>query len=123
MEIKTARAGFLSNHEVYTLLKETQGDDPKRSRKHPGELDTVVRDCIGHLELTTPVKIQTPEAISALMAYLNALELEKAEKLQIVNTLPRSLVTLYAVVEECDLRFTEEQCEEMITKVDELFPA
>ena len=56
------------------------------------------------------------------MEFLNQFELMKVEKLQIVNSLPRSLVVLYALVEECEDRFGEETSESIIEKINELFP-
>ncbi|QLG74445.1 hypothetical protein HG535_0G03280 [Zygotorulaspora mrakii] len=46
---------------------------------------------------------------------LNEFQLFKAEKLQIVNQLPSSMVHLYAVVEECDSRFSEQQVEQLLS--------
>lgn len=50
-------------------------------------------------------------------------QLEKIEVLQIINFKPLSLVSLYAVVEECDQRFNEDQCQEMIDIVFRYFPS
>lgn len=56
------------------------------------------------------------------MKYLHELKLTKAEKLQIVNLLPRTMVEFYLIVEECEDRFGEEQVEAILAKIEELFP-
>ena len=56
------------------------------------------------------------------MLFLNTLDLVKVEKLQIVNSLPRSMVHLYALIDECDQRFDEDTCESILKKIQELFP-
>ncbi|GME97091.1 unnamed protein product [[Candida] boidinii] len=56
------------------------------------------------------------------MIELNKFSLEKIEKLQIVNFKPRSIVLLYSIVEECDQRFNEDECNSIIEIVNTYFP-
>lgn len=56
------------------------------------------------------------------MKYLHELKLTKAEKLQIVNLLPKTMVEFYLIVEECEDRFGEEQVQAILAKIDQLFP-
>lgn len=134
MNIEVSREKFLSNFEVLEHLKSIEKENgwsfdtqnktskPKRNRQnHLVNLEAATRDVLSYFA-NTPANTQSKDAIVSLMGVLNGLELEKVEKLQIVNTLPRSMVTLYAVVEECDQRFSEEQCEQMINSINDLFP-
>ncbi|CCK72995.1 DNA-directed RNA polymerase III subunit RPC17 KNAG_0M01420 [Huiozyma naganishii CBS 8797] len=59
----------------------------------------------------------TDATFSELMRELNSYELLKVEKLQIVNQLPTNMVHLFALVEECDARFSEEQIDAMLATV------
>lgn len=54
-----------------------------------------------------------------LVRKLNDYHLFKGEKLQIVNQLPTNMVSLYAIVEECDSRFTEQEIEGMIALISQ----
>ncbi|KAG7857905.1 hypothetical protein KL939_003161 [Ogataea angusta] len=46
----------------------------------------------------------------------------KIEKLEILNRLPRTIVSLFSVIEECDQRFSDEQCNNMLDLVQRYFP-
>ncbi|KAG7866484.1 hypothetical protein KL918_003381 [Ogataea parapolymorpha] len=46
----------------------------------------------------------------------------KIEKLEILNRLPRTIVSLFSVIEECDQRFSDEQCNSMLELVQRCFP-
>ncbi|EDK45837.1 hypothetical protein LELG_04015 [Lodderomyces elongisporus NRRL YB-4239] len=70
----------------------------------------------------TPDNAMTNTKFKELMQFLNKYELMKVEKLQIMNSLPRELVILTTLVEECEERFGEEGCEEIIAKIRQLFP-
>ncbi|SCU91487.1 LADA_0F10264g1_1 [Lachancea dasiensis] len=113
------------------------GKDKKRKRRpynHP-ELQAITRDTIRYLSEPKGVvdaenpegdgdtKVRSPltklndQKFSELMNKLNEFSLFKAEKLQIVNQLPTNLVHLYAIVEECDSRFTEDQTAQIVEAV------
>lgn len=104
------------------------GNNRKRKRRpynHP-ELQAITRDTIRYLseakgaadaeeseagagDAKSPLTKINDKKFAELMTQLNQFSLFKAEKLQIVNQLPTNLVHLYAIVEECDSRFSEEQ--------------
>lgn len=63
----------------------------------------------------SPISSLNDQKFSELVTELNEFDLFKAEILQIVNQLPTTMVHLYAVVEECDTRFTETQIEKMLS--------
>lgn len=107
----------------------------KRPYNHP-ELQSVTRNTIEYLDANknplvqeedqepteeaqesqkSPLSRLNDDQFSDLVRKLNSLALFKAEKLQIVNQLPSSMVHLYSVVEECDSRFTSEQIEQILS--------
>lgn len=140
MKILNERDCFLSNYEVSEHLKDmkrkynwsfTPEDDQdlksskgfkKRFTACGLQLESLTRDILSYFSHTDTADIDTTENFTELVLFLNKFELMKAEKLQIVNLLPRSLVHLHTIVDECDQRFDELQCEEIINKIAELFP-
>ncbi|KAG7193167.1 uncharacterized protein KQ657_000921 [Scheffersomyces spartinae] len=135
MKVVKPRSEFLSNYEVLRHLKGIQkknnwvfsDKDKKESNKRHRDfggvnLEMVVKDSLQYLESSPCGVIGSIDSFKQLMIFLNQFELMKAEKLQIVNTLPRSMVLLYALVEECDQRFSEAESELIIEKINELYP-
>ncbi|CAN3368951.1 DNA-directed RNA polymerase III subunit RPC9 [Diutina catenulata] len=138
MKILVERDSFLSNYEVGCHLHDikkryhwsfTAEDDKKGKDKHKKRfsacginLEVMTRDTLAYFEKTPTGSIDSYDKFVEMMEFLNSYDLLKAEKLQIVNSLPRSLVVLYSIVDECDQRFSEEQSEAICTKINELFP-
>lgn len=136
MKILSEREAFLLDYEVLQHLNgfkeqynwsfsaedDAKAKKKKRSTEAGVGLESITRDVTQYLAENATAEIGSPEAFAEFMAFLNTLDLMKAEKLQIVNSLPRSMVHLYGLVEECDQRFSEETCESIIAKVDSLFP-
>ncbi len=56
------------------------------------------------------------------MSLLHKFKLTKAEKLQVINLLPRTMVEFYLIVEECEDRFGEAEVESILQHINELFP-
>lgn len=137
MKIVNQRVAFLLDYEVLQHLRElkdqynwtfTVQDDAKGKAKKkrstsagPG-LEVVTRDVTLYLEKNGAGTIPSQENFVELMTFLNTLDLMKVEKLQIVNSLPRSMVHLYGLVEECDQRFSEDVCELILAKINDLMP-
>lgn len=101
-------------------------------------LQNITRDTISYLKLnknyvsqddddeetkktnmSSPISKFNDETFSKFLMKLNEFELLKAEKLQIMNQLPRNMVHLYSIVEECDSRFNEDQISQIIATVEE----
>lgn len=137
MKVLNERDKFLSDYEVLDYLNEIkanynwtfQGEEELKNNKHKKrftacglDLEVITRDVLSYLSKSPCASIDSAVKFQELMTFLNTLELMKVEKLQIINTLPRSMVHLYALVEECDLRFDEEKCEGILNKICELFP-
>lgn len=80
-------------------------------------INTIIQ-ALGYLE-----KFKTPlseERFQKLMEYLAKLSLTKAEKLQVVNMLPKTQVEFYLIVEECEERFTNEQVDKVLTTITDI---
>ena len=60
--------------------------------------------------------------MKGLLEYLRGFELTRMEKLQVLNILPRNLVEFYAVVEECEERFSPDQIDQILNTIDQMFP-
>lgn len=86
------------------------------------DLETITSEVTSYL-LKHDIKEHSVELITNLMADLSKFELEKIEKLQIINSTPHSLVNLYSIVEECDQRFTEGQSQEILDVINRCFPS
>lgn len=98
-------------------------DRNSRKKRHFNpDLEHITKDTISYLSKTPAVQ-QSEDSITSVMKELASFQLEKIEKLQILNSAPHSLVNLYAIVEECDQRFTEEECERILFIMSNYFPA
>ncbi|SGZ52419.1 CIC11C00000002867 [Sungouiella intermedia] len=137
MKILAERSAFLLDYEVLQHLEElkvkynwtfTPEDETKQKNRKKRftaaglGLEVATRDITLYLSKNAASKYPNSESFTALMTFLNQFELMKVEKLQIVNSLPRSMVHLYGLVEECDLRFDENTCESILAKINELVP-
>ena len=71
----------------------------------------------------TPCSTQSPESIKNLMEALEPFKLTKAEKLQLLNLRPCSLVELQLIVEELDERLkSEEDIEKLLQVLKDTLP-
>lgn len=146
MKILSERDQFLSNYEVFEHLKGlkfkydwtfTPEDEEALKKKYENskhkrykrftncglDLEVITRDMTEYFSRLSSSMITSKEGFKELMIYLNTFDLMKIEKLQIVNSLPRSMAHLYVLVEECDQRLDEEACEGILQKIGELFPS
>lgn len=122
MQILEQRSKFVTNCEVASHLKEIkqwqkeedeQGDSRSSSYRRNNKTASfdIIAGNVQRYFAKTPAASQTVEAVQLLvLEQLSQFELEKIEKLQLVNLLPQNTVNLYAIVEECDMRFSEDQC-------------
>lgn len=137
MKVLKERDAFLADYEVLqhlTGLKEKynwtfsplEDKDPKNRRKRftgaGVDLEVITRDITQCLSKQAAGEIPDVSAVKEIMNFLNQYELVKVEKLQILNSLPRTMVHLYALVEECDQRFSEEECEAILAKINDVVP-
>ncbi|XP_042908714.1 DNA-directed RNA polymerase III subunit RPC9 [Parasteatoda tepidariorum] len=128
MEVINERAALLSNAEVFSLL-ETLKSDLKESKysqrlnkneKEKGKerLNTIVYETFKYLE-EMPCASQSEESIKNFLIAIAPYELTKAEKLQLLNLQPKSLVEIQLLIEECEERFTEDQMNDILNVVAE----
>ncbi|PSR83948.1 hypothetical protein PHLCEN_2v5564 [Hermanssonia centrifuga] len=129
MEVVNQRSALLSNFEVLTLLRELESDHLARTRtalrikkeeesvgsptKNHAPIEEVLEnlrtievEAIQYLAADyQPTASQTEAGIQQLTRGLSPYNLNKAEKLQIVNLAPTEAVELYVIVEELEDRF------------------
>ncbi|OBA19332.1 hypothetical protein METBIDRAFT_46707 [Metschnikowia bicuspidata var. bicuspidata NRRL YB-4993] len=137
MKVLNEREAFLLDYEIlqhltgikekfsWSFTPEDDANDKYRRKRFAGAgqgLEAITRDILLYLAKNAAGSVTSEASFGELVTFLNAFDLMKAEKLQIVNSLPRSMVHLYGLVEECDLRFDEDTCQSIIDKIDELFP-
>lgn len=132
MKVLNERDLFLSDFEVYDRLKTLRKswevppsafpEKPAKKKNHGGlDLEIITSDIVTYLDRRACGDI-TVDSFKQLMVFLNTLDLVKVEKLQIVNSLPRSMVHLYSLIDECDQRFEESICIGILEKIEHLFP-
>lgn len=137
MKVLKERDAFLADCEVlqhlnglkekynWTFSPQEDKDSKNRRKRFTGagvDLEVVTRDITLCLNKLAAGDIPDAEAVREIMVFLNQFELVKVEKLQILNSLPRTMVHLHALVEECDQRFDEEKCEAILAKINEVVP-
>ncbi|GAA6009309.1 hypothetical protein JCM10207_004345 [Rhodosporidiobolus poonsookiae] len=142
METLNERAGFLCNQEVLAILRQQRDErsaqikdltaskrgkerDGKEfsardeiERIQPQDLHTVTFEALRYLEdAVHPMRRQTADAVSRLLDELEDLDLTKAERLQLVNLAPTSVVELHVCIEDIGERFPEAEQERLISLV------
>lgn len=60
--------------------------------------------------------------MTTILSFLKKYDLTRIEKLQILNLLPRNPVEFYALVEECEERFTNDQIDVILNMIDTVVP-
>ncbi|KAK9378077.1 RNA polymerase II [Kockiozyma suomiensis] len=125
MKAEVARDKLLSNFEVLQHIN----DIKRRQKQHSASryrsalktenFETILLELHTYLgdKSHSPAAKQSVNDIKSFMKEISIYDLEKAEKLQIINIAPTSLVTLYCLVEEYDQRFTEDEGNHMLQLV------
>ena len=147
MEIINQNVAFLSNCEVYTLLKQTKEEQTQKLTKKKLQnqnlntadqiqtanlninidkhLPTIVYESLRYLE-RTPCIHQSPEIINEFLRKYkereNEFKLTKIEKLQIINHRPQTAVELQVLIEDAEERFTVEQIDDLLDFVQTNLP-
>lgn len=117
MEVVNENVATLSNAEVFQLL-----EDEKLIEHRITNVATVAYETIKHLE-RTPCKHQDNETIEKFMKALSPYDFTKAEKLQLLNLRPTSIVEVQLIIEELDERLkTEEELQKLIDLIEENLP-
>jgi len=115
MEIVNANSATLSNFEVMRHLQKI-----KDSRKNE-QLATITYETVRYLE-NTPCSFQTPENIRQCLKALEPFNLNKNEKLMLINSPPTTALEIQLMIEESEERLTEEQVEQILQIMLQYFP-
>lgn len=125
MKVETAREKFLTNFEVYEHLNEVR-ERAKATHQvaQTQNLDTIAIEIQSYLRerpTANPEFAQSQESITAFLKALHqeGFELEKAERLQLVNSAPSSEPVLYNLIEDCEQRFPEDRVQRLLELVQE----
>jgi DNA-directed RNA polymerase subunit F len=112
-----SNSATLSNFEVMKHLQKIKDS----RKKHKGQLATITYETLRYLE-NTPCSQQTPEAIQQCLKDLEAFNLNKNEKLMLINSPPIMALEIQLMIEESEERLTEEQVEQILQIMLQHFP-
>jgi DNA-directed RNA polymerase subunit F len=118
MEVVQENCAMLSNYEVLSLLKDNKKAQNKKKRHQNTHVATILYSTLKYLE-KTPCKDQSPEVVTAFMQALEAFNLTKAEKLQLLNLRPSTAVEIQLLIEESEERLSEDQIEQLLNTIAE----
>ena len=117
MEVINENVATLSNAEVFQLLEGEKLIEHKSTN-----VATIAYETIKHLE-KTPCRYQDTETIQEFLRALQRYDFTKAEKLQLLNLRPTSVVEMQLIIEELDERLkTEEELEKLVELIEEKLP-
>ncbi|KAF5269585.1 hypothetical protein FQR65_LT05923 [Abscondita terminalis] len=119
MEITNSNSAQLSNFEVMKHLQKLK--DGRKKDKRQGQLATITYETLRYLE-NTPCKQQTPESIVACMKALEPFNLNKSEKLMLINSPPTTALEIQLMIEESEERLTDDQVKQILDIIIEHFP-
>ncbi|ODV59665.1 Rpb4/RPC9 family DNA-directed RNA polymerase subunit ASCRUDRAFT_19267, partial [Ascoidea rubescens DSM 1968] len=129
------RDKFLSNFEVFQHIEDikaenewdfasndTLNSNKRYTKRYNGNsnLESLAKNLTDYFQKFDTTTKLNEQKLKSILLHLNNYHLEKIEKLQIINFLPTSVVHLYSLVEECDLRFTDDQCDTIINKINQV---
>ena len=126
MEVLDSNAALISNWEILHHLqsqKAKRSSNTSQKAKIQENLRTLEFEIIQYLQDPACSKCSkhSKQQIALFLSQFKDIPLKKAEKLQILNMHPHSLLDLHLIIEECEERFTEEQLNDMLTSISILF--
>ena len=126
MEILNKNSAFLSNYEVFKLLKETKEKEDSKYKANKNQpvdkhLPTIVYESLKYLENSSCVQ-QTKQIIEEFYAKCKQYNLTKVEILQLLNQRPASAVELQLIIEDSEERFTIEQMDDLLDLINNCLP-
>ncbi|KAF5293780.1 hypothetical protein FQA39_LY03265 [Lamprigera yunnana] len=119
MEIINSNSAQLSNFEVMKHLQKLKGGRKKEKRQ--GQLATITYETLRYLE-NTPCSKQTSESIVACLKDLEPFNLNKNEKLMLINSPPTTALQMQLLIGESEERITEEQVDTILNIIGQHFP-
>lgn len=114
MTILNKRVGFLSNYEVLKHLKELKNNESDNFYTSI-RFKKFTNDICNYFNKIPSITLDID--FKNMIESLNKYDLTKVEKLQILNFLPKSMVMLHSLIEECDQRFDENTCESILNEI------
>ncbi|XP_060521984.1 DNA-directed RNA polymerase III subunit RPC9 [Cylas formicarius] len=117
MEIINSNSATLSNYEVFVHVQKIKA----AKRKHQGQLATITYETLRYLE-DTPCKHQNAKNVLDCLKALDPFNLNKSEKLMLINTPPTTPLEIQLMIEESEERLTEEQVSKILEIITEHFP-
>lgn len=120
MKTISAREKFLTDYEIWKIVREQQGKHA--NAKNSQNLATITFELEKYLD-ESPAAKYDDRSFVRMLELLQDYDLEKIEKLMIVNAVPRSIVELHVLIEECDARFTQERLEAILQGIGNIVPA
>ncbi|KAJ3644848.1 hypothetical protein Zmor_022549 [Zophobas morio] len=117
MEIVNANSATLSNFEVMKHLQKVKDS----RKKHKGQLATITYETLRYLE-NTPCAQHSPEAMTQCLRELDGFNLNKNEKLMLINSPPTTALEIQLMIEESEERLSEEQVQKILTIMIQYFP-
>ncbi|XP_017770432.1 PREDICTED: DNA-directed RNA polymerase III subunit RPC9 [Nicrophorus vespilloides] len=111
MEIKNANVAMLSNFEVMSHLQKIKGQQTK------SQLTTITYQTSKYLE-TSPCSTQTVAGVVGILKALEPYNLNKKEKLIIINNPPATPLEIQLMIENSEERLTETQVEEILNLIN-----
>ncbi|EJT96592.1 hypothetical protein DACRYDRAFT_112631 [Dacryopinax primogenitus] len=115
MEILNPRTSLLSNRELLSLIQESDTSTTSLLPANQRSLSIALRSYLTSTHVDTA--LQTHTSLRLLVHGLARWDLTKAEKLQIVNLMPTSLVVLYTVIEDFEYRFPQDSANGILALV------
>ncbi|KAK6084193.1 RNA polymerase III subunit C17 [Seiridium cupressi] len=125
MRILEAQAAVLTNVEVYQFLQKQAKEYQEQKRRGPGNLETLRRELLQYFETSPGPLSQKPspydeQSISRLLERLRSYEITKGEMIMILNLRPTNPVALNTVIEDMEVRFGQEQQEDISAGIAEV---
>lgn len=111
MKVIEKSGALLCNYEVSAFIKEVKHKPVFGSLQN---LQTICVELSSYLKQRPANNKENPQNAENIAQFINVLKendinLEKAEILQIINSAPDNWPVLYCLIEEADMRFSEEQ--------------
>lgn len=118
MDVLKDCSAYLSNYEVFDILQNIKSN--KKQKITQNQLATITYQTIRYLE-DTPCKRQSPEKIRDFLKAVEPFKLTKCEKLTLLNVCPKTALEIQVVVEESEIRLTEEEVESLLKLIQNYF--
>lgn len=119
MKIKDSNSGLLSNFEVLELLRSRGAtQDPLGSFGSATHSECKVFDYL----VQSAACSQTPESVQEFLLKVEKFSLTKAERLQVLNLRPSTVVEVHLIVEDCEERMSSSTVDELLETVKNTLP-